>query len=271
MTTQVLNEKDSVVLSDQDLFDANGRCIPRGLSAEVHVKTRHYFQINQPKVDYAEIYARISRHLGSASQLTAEAFAARSKKILQGLESDARTQNIVKGVGVPFFIPKSAPGDIGEKLESMYIPAATSAYSEMFPSYGFKNHYKETLKNRFTVVPGTRHDKLVSLTANEDVVGYYFPCLLEYSVPATRELVQKLSDKFMLAGGFDTFAAVIAAPDLLFNKDFYPPLLWLAALEGEKPTAGYHFEAYGYNLTFNRKPHFDKVAEYWAAGLVVLG
>jgi hypothetical protein len=34
---------------------------------------------------------------------------------------------------------------------------------------------------------------------------------------------------------------------------------------------GYHFEAYGHNLTFNRRPHFGQAAEYWASGLVVLG
>jgi hypothetical protein len=39
----------------------------------------------------------------------------------------------------------------------------------------------------------------------------------------------------------------------------------------ESAKAGYHFEAYGYNLTFNRRVHFDQVAESWASGLVVLG
>jgi len=64
---------------------------------------------------------------------------------------------------------------------------------------------------------------------------------------------------------------MIATPDLLLRTDGYPPLLWLGALQGEKEQVGYHFEAYGYNLTFNRKPHFNQVAEYWCAGLVVLG
>ena len=33
---------------------------------------------------------------------------------------------------------------------------------------------------------------------------------------------------------------------------------------------GYHFEAYGYNLTFNRRPHLGHAAEYWSSGISVL-
>ena len=73
-----------------------------------------------------------------------------------------------------------------------------------------------------------------------------------------------------MAGGFDTAAAFVAAPDLLLRGDGYPPLLWLAALDGEQPGIGYHFEAYGHNLTFNRRAHLDQTAEYWWSGITVL-
>ncbi|MBV5349669.1 hypothetical protein JZU71_00435, partial [bacterium] len=101
------------------------------------------------------------------------------------------------------------------------------------------------------------------------MVGHYFPCLLEYSVPATIEQLQNTPSEILLAGGFDTCAAFIGSPDLLLKSQDYPPLIWLAALEAERKDVGYHFEAYGYNLTFNRRPHFGQVAEYWASGLVV--
>ena len=57
---------------------------------------------------------------------------------------------------------------------------------------------------------------------------------------------------------------------LLLRRDGYPPLLWLSGVEAEAPDAGYHFEAYGYNLTFNRRPHLGQTAEYWWHGLTVL-
>lgn len=271
MNTQVLENSSRNNDLSQPLFDANGRCIPDGLKAPVNVNTRHYFKIRQPEVDNTAVFNRISKHLGQPDKLNAQAFSERLDKIMYGLQSVPATRNIACGVKVPFFIPKSAAGDIGTLLESKYMPALSTAYSEVFPKYQFKNQYKESIKNRFTVSPESRHDVLLAKLANEDVVGYYFPCLLEYSIPATRELMSKLPENMLLAGGFDTAAALIGSPALLFNKISYPPLLWFAALEAEKPEAGYFFEAYGYNLTFNRKPHFGTAAEYWATGLVVLG
>ncbi|XLM23265.1 hypothetical protein MKD33_18855, partial [Chromobacterium piscinae] len=61
-------------------------------------------------------------------------------------------------------------------------------------------------------------------------------------------------------------AAFIGSPDLLLRRDGYPPLLWLSGLDGEKEGVGYHFEAYGYDLTFNRRVHQNMAAEYWASG-----
>ena len=99
----------------------------------------------------------------------------------------------------------------------------------------------------------------------------YLPCLLEYSIPAALEQMATLPEHFLLAGGLDTSAAFVSLPGLLLRKDGYPPLLWFSGLAAEKDGVGYHYEAYGYNLTFNRRAHLGKVAEYWASALVVLG
>ena len=271
MSTQTLENNSTAVGAGHDLFDSKGRCIPADLSAPVSVVTRHYFKIKQPEVNPTDIYNRISKNLGKPENLTAADFSLRLEKILRELQADPSTRNIVNGVKVPFFIPKRPAGDMGAQLEATYLPAVSGAYADVFPEYSFKNNFKDTLKNRFSVAPESRHNELVSKISNEDVVGYYFPCLLEYSIPAMREIMAKLPNKFLLAGGFDTVAAMVGSPSLLFNKTSYPPLLWFAALEAEKSEIGYFFEAYGYNLTFNRKPHFGSAAEYWAAGLVVLG
>jgi hypothetical protein len=106
---------------------------------------------------------------------------------------------------------------------------------------------------------------------NDVVVGVYFPCLLEYSVQAAREKIAQLPNNCLLAGGYDTAAAFIAAPNLLLREDGYPPLLWLSGLETDSEYAGFHFEAYGYDLTFNRRVHYDHVAEYWASAIVITG
>jgi hypothetical protein len=168
-------------------------------------------------------------------------------------------------------LPKASYQDIGTALEDDYIPVVEKAYIEQFPEYSFTNHSPKSLQNQLQVTPGGRHQQVLDAMADEIVVGIYFPCLLEYSVPAAVERMATLPENFLLAGGFDTAAAFVSAPELLFKKEGYPPLLWMSGLTSVEENVGYHFEAYGYDLTFNRRVHLGQVAEYWASALVVLG
>lgn len=252
------------------LFDEHGRCMPSGLTATAHARTRRYFICTQPEIDYGAIHARIKTHLGIADALTAAEFETRAEAIMQHLRNDPATAEMTRGVAVPFFLPQASYPDYGAALEHTYLEAVKNAFADKLPQYDFVNHHRDGLAGKLDIVRGSRHDKLVEAMRHQSVVGVFFPCLSEYSVPAAIEQTGKLPAQFMLAGGFDTCAALIGSPDLLLRTDGYPPLLWLAALAAEKEATGYHFEAYGYNLTFNRRPHFGQAAEYWASGLVVL-
>lgn len=269
---------DGLALKEHDLsekslslFDEYGRCIPSDLKAEVHRNTRRYFAVVQPKFEYSEIYARLQKYLGISDDISAADFEGRAEAILQNLKSNPRTKAITDGVHIPFILPKATYADYGAAIETTYLESVKSSFDNMFPQYNFVNHHKDGLAGKLSVVPESRHDRLVEAMQKDQVVGVFFPCITEYSVPAAIEQIEKLPEQCLLAGGFDTCAALVGTPDLLLRTDGYPPLLWLGALKGEKEQVGYHFEAYGYNLTFNRKPHFNQVAEYWANGLVVLG
>lgn len=253
------------------LFDGHGRCIPFELAAAVHHKTRRYFAFAQPAINYADIHARITGYLGIPARLSAKEFEQRAEAILQRLRDDPRTSGIANGVRVPIILPKASYPDYGEALEQIYLPAVSNAFTEKFPGYNFVNHHKSGLIGKLGVASQSRHQRLLAAMRQDQIVGYFFPCLTEYSIPAALEQISKLPEQFLLAGGFDTSAALIGSPDLLFRTDGYPPLLWLTALTAEKEKIGYYFEAYGYNMTFNRRPHFGQAAEYWASGLVVLG
>jgi hypothetical protein len=222
-------------------------------------------------IDYADIHARLNKHLGISGGISVAEFEQRAEAILKKLSDDPQTSAVTQGVAVPFFLPKADYADYGDTLEGVYLHAVQSAFAEKLPDYLFVNHHKGGLTGKLGIAPQSRHQRLLAAMQQDQVVGYFFPCLTEYSLPATLEQIDKLPEQFLLAGGFDTSAALIGSPDLLLRTDGYPPLLWLAALSGEKENVGYHFEAYGYNLTFNRRPHFGKAAEYWASGLVVLG
>lgn len=254
-----------------EYFDANGRCIPHGISAEHHIETRRYFIFDQPKIDYNAVHARLVKHLNLKQTITAENFAQRAEAILTKLREDPTCSNILKGVHVPFILPMDESKEIGTQLDQLYIDAVKTSFEETFANNTFTNHHKDHLAGKLSIAVDSRHEQLITMQSEQVIVGYYFPCLMEYSVPAAIEQTARMPEQFILAGGYDTSAALIGSPDLLLRKEGYPPVIWMAALDAEKSGVNYHYEAYGYNLTFNRKPHFDRVAESWTSGLVVLG
>jgi len=256
---------------NETYFDEFGRCIPEGLSNAVHQESRRYFLIKDVDINYSDIFNRIKKHLGSDGGITLEEFETRSKAILDGVNSDPQTKNITNGIAVPFFIPQNNSSDIGKSLVENYLIALKNSFQELNPEYEFIDHCTEDLTGNIKVSSNTRHQDLVDRLKQETIVGVYFPSLLEYSIPACIERLKSLPSNFLLAGAFDTSAAFIGYPNLLLREDGYPPMLWMSAIEGPKPGIGYHIEAYGYNLTFNRRPHLGDTAEYWAHALTVLG
>lgn len=260
-------------MNTPDSFDSFGRCLPAGLKSPAHPHSRRWFLFPQPAIDYAGIHARTAAHLDENGTLATSAvdFAGRADAIRARLLADPQLAGLALGVGIPFLLPAAPIEDYGAALENRYIPAVGQSFKAAHPDYEFKSHNPVHLAGQLRIAPESRHARLVEALGQGDVVGWLFPCLLEYSIPAAREAIAALPDDCLLAGGIDTCAALAGSPDLFLRRDGYPPLLWLAALDGEKAGIGYHFEAYGYNLTFNRRPHLGQAAEYWAGAVVVLG
>lgn len=253
------------------LFDAAGRLKPDGLAAPVNAATRGYFGLVQPALDYKALHVRYTAAFGTGALPDAAEFQRRAEAVLARLGNTTETAGILAGVKIPFMLPRGSNEDIGAALQDCYLPALQASFKATLPDYDFVDHHSLSLAGQLTVATGSRHERLVAAMELNAVVGWYFPCLAEYSVPAMLEGVAALPDDFLLAGGYDTCAALIGAPDLLLRRNGYPPLLWLAALAGDKSGEGHYFEAYGYNLTFNRRMHFGEVAEYWNGALIVLG
>lgn len=257
--------------TESSQFDQYGRCEPREVKAAVYMESRHYFSLVQPEINYQEIYARLNASFDIGSSISEQEFEQRAKAIIEKLENDSELSSMLKGVYVPFVLPKAEYSDIGAAMEDIYLPAVNKSFDEFFPEYEFTNHYSSSLTGQLNIAEDTRHENLIDAMKQDVVVGIYFPCLLEYSVPAARERMSSLPETCLLAGGYDSAAAFVAAPDLLLRKDGYPPLLWLSGLDSTTDNAEFHFEAYGYDLTFNRRAHLGNVAEYWASAFVILG
>lgn len=266
LSEQTLSEKRTL------LFDETGRFIPRPGLRVYNQVSRGYFNIRQPELNYGKIHASIQEHLQTNDLLSAEEFETRSERILENLQKNESTRNLLKGIRVPFFCtPDTQQMHMGQEINS-YLKAVGSSFKARFPEYTFTNYCESDLP-KTTVVPNTHYEKFIEARKKGSVVGWYFPnCLSEYAVPDQRTLMKELPDSLILSGAIDSAAAIIGSPDLLMKRDnFYPPLLCLASLQPPEERFFYHFEAYGWNLTFNQRSYIGAVAEYWAGGLTVIG
>lgn len=252
-------------------IDAHGRVVPSGLQAAAHPTSRRYFQIEPHNRSTESMLVRLQRHLGVSADWTATAFAEQIEQIQARIRNDAALAPLLNGVHVPFILPRLSLQDPGALLEQRFLPAVGESFEAAQPGGRFVNHVTHPLSGHLSAAPGSRHQAVMDAAHQGEVVGIYFPCLTEYSVPAALEAVAAFPADVHLAGGIDTAAALVAAPDLLIRTTGYPPLLWLSGLNGEAPGIGYHFEPYGLNLTFNRRAHLGLAAEYWWSGLTVLG
>lgn len=252
----------------EGIFDSYGRLNPEGLTADVHKKSRNYFKIIQPSLNLEEIFGRTVKHLPGTFP-SYEEFKLRVERLVRTLAQDEIMRGALNGAYVPFVLPRGSVSDEGTSLEQTYLKALASSYREFYPDYAFKNHHKQSLSGLFSINPASRHAELLEKLSNNAIVGLFVPALREYSVPAAIEKMGALPENVSLAGGIDTCAALIGSPALLARKNGYAPLLWCAALES-KPGEGYYFESYGYDLTFNRRMHFDKTSEYSTCSIILI-
>jgi hypothetical protein len=248
------------------LFDAAGRRIPPvAVSAPVNPASTRY-GLTQPAIDEFVIARRISAHLKLDVDPTQ--LANRAATVLDELQGEEAASAIANGVYVPFVLPALSAGDIGADLEARFLPAVGAAWKERYPRYEFRNELKGGLAGRISVAAASRYERLLDALARGPVFGIYFPLALSgYSIAAALEQMPPLPEGFVLSGGYDVCAALVAAPELLMKEDGYPPQLDLAALDGGARGYGYHFAPYGYNLTFNGRYHNGLASDYCTSGL----
>jgi MoaA/NifB/PqqE/SkfB family radical SAM enzyme len=256
--------------NDLNLFDEFGRCIPKGINSQINIKSRRYFYIKKKNINLDESFQRITKFLPSDSYPTIQEYKEKISQIRDGFNIEEEAIGILNGNCIPFMLPKIESDDIGEEFENKFLPAVSNSYKDFFPNYEFTTHHHNSMAGTLETVKGSRHDNLVKKLKDQSVIGCYFPALSEYSVDAAIEIMSKLPERIILAGAYDTAAALISCPDLLYNEEHYAPLLWLSGVKAKQGEAKY-FEAYGYNLTFNRRMHLSKNSEYFTSGITLLG
>jgi hypothetical protein len=222
-------------------------------------------------MDVGSIYDQSVKTYETPVSVTKDEFKNRVGTLMTRLSSDPALANILHGNVFPYLIPRTgAIEDMGQFFLDKWVGMVQRSFSSTDPQHSMTNHYKGSASGCMNLRQGTRHEALLKKLETEDVVGLYIPCLTEYSIPAAIERLQTLSEDLILSGALDLSAALIGNPLMLLNKKCYPPLLWISSYDATGDL-NFHFEAYGYNLAFNRRPQLDQVAEYWWNGISLIG
>jgi hypothetical protein len=238
------------------LFDKNGRRIPsKGLQAAVCDPDRDFHFVQPQLVEVAHYAARLVRFQEAfrvGPVMSAADFEGRSKKLIAEIKGNKNLANLLSGVHLPVILPQleSEVADYGETLEEVFVPAARSAYKKQFPGRKFYNYWEGKLAGKVSIIPESRHDRLIAKMQAGPLVALYFPAPLQgFSMLASREQMATLSEELWLAGGFDTLAAIAMYPDVL-ARDFHTPGCDLSALYWQSPDDSLSLGALGDGLVF---------------------
>lgn len=249
------------------LFDNEGRCLASLSDKASNEKSRYYFNLDtelKTKIDLKKIYENFEISFNISQNLNFETFEKEINEIKNKIESNPETNNLRNNFSFPFYVPKQKDKDIGSNLQNFFFPKLDKAYKLQFPEYEFKNHCMGSIEKKIKFIDNSNYDSFLNKLNSTGIVGLIFPCLNEFSFPATQDIIKLLPKNFFLSGGYEIISALIGQPNILMRKEKYPPLLWFSSLiNREDDNIGYHIEPYGYNLTFNERAHLHQAAEYW--------
>jgi hypothetical protein len=262
------------------LFDASGWRLPSASHRTFSRSPKWFYRTSETVSDVASALGRTARHMPGGAAVTAAAFEAAVAGIKASLAAEPALSSLLKGVHVPFVLPRlEGLTDLGGVLEQHLLPAVSAAHQEARPDCHFKAvlQDKTSLQGKLSVTPHSRYEALLAAVAEGPVCGLYFPqALQEYDVDSQAEQMKELPAfaGLVLSGPLDVAAALVACPELLFHADAYSPVLCLSAVQHDDPRLMCCFKSYGPHLEFwcvtqMLTPTLKQVSEQWAGGLTV--
>lgn len=271
----LLREEKSIQFVEAmfNLFDHNGRRIPKGLQNAVCDPNKD-FKLIQPRFttmdDYAQRVIRFQEAFHPGPMSVAD-FEEKTRELIDEIRRNKIIVNLLKGVYLPIILPKLENfKDYGTTLEQTLLLVKV-AYEKQFPNRNFYNHRKGELVNQVSIVKDTRHEELIERMKKGIVCGIYFPNPLQgFSSLASREQMKDLPESLSLVGGFDASSAMIMYPDIL-AKDWHTPGYDLSALQWQSSDYSLYFEAYDAKLVFRYVADLGRARGRCSSGLLFLG
>lgn len=255
------------------IVDKNGRIIPTENERVYSLVDRKYFCLHQPEITLSRIYNNFVGVLGKETlvDLSEIEFKKKFENLVSQLKDDTNFSNLLKGVYVPFILPKK--DSLGKNPITSLVEAAGKSFKGKFPQFDFKLISDVKLDSDLEIRQNSSWELLDIAWSQGSVVGIYFPTTMSgFAIPDYTSVVSRLHrNNLVLSGIPEVASAIIGSPDLLIKRDGkYPNLLALAAFI-ERDAVQKHFfhffEAYGWNLYFNRRSYLGAVSEYYSGGL----
>ena len=232
------------------LFDNSGRfCgVPQPpVSSRILLK--------QPEIDYRSVLESLysqgfprANPKNYIAPMGADGFQQRIEVLKEQVRSDPRVSTILNGVHLPLLVPQLPPqyygscwdrllgrsNDYGTLLRKVFMPRVEDAHWRVYPRRRFTNHLDKMLAHQLSIVPESRHDRLVERMSQGHVVGIFFPmALVGFSALQCRHLMASLPENFLLSGGFDLATALVCYPKVLLRNPRKPEMT-MAALSWRK-------------------------------------
>lgn len=242
----------------------------------------HYYQLEQPKLDYQQIFDQCSQHNSLPADFTAVDFECKAKAILEYIKSSSDYSNLLKGVHLPFvFYRDTGESDLGTSLENRMLPNLQKSFNARYPEAHFKAVLQSDsqLIGNITLDKSSGYEKFIAASEKGPVVGWYFPqALQEFDVRSQREQMKSLpaleGGSVCLSGGMDICAALTGSPSLLISEEFYTPILCMSAYVHKDERLVLLLKAYGPHMEFwcmtqMLTPKMTQVSEQWAGGITI--
>lgn len=253
--------------------DLGGRVIPLPDERVYALHDRKYFCLQQPSLDLKSIYTRSIDFLGETTPIdfSQSEFIDQFERLREQVLADSTLSNLLKGVYVPFILPrKDLLND--KPLESL-VRAAGRSFENEYPDFQFRFLTEVGIDADLEIRKDSRWEVIEEIWNRRSVIGIYFPTAMSgFAIPDHAKVLSRLSDNVVLSGVPDVASAFIGNPSLLMKTDGkYPNLLALTAFAERGNSHMFHFfEAYGWNLYFNRRSQIGAVSEYYSGGLSIV-
>lgn len=255
------------------IADKDGRIVPIEKERVYSKVDRKYFSLHQPENSLSTIYDNFVKVFGSEIlvDLSENEFIQKFENLVTQLKNSSSLSNLLQGVYVPFILPKK--NSLGETPITNLVKAAGKSFNSKFPQYEFKLISEVNLDSELEIKQNSGWEILDKAWNQGPVVGIYFPTAMSgFALPDFTSVVSRLNGNTSALSGIpEVSSAIIGSPDLLVKQDGkYPNLLALAAFVERDPKQKHFFhffEAYGWNLYFNRRSYLGAVSEYYSGGL----